>query len=182
MSISSGISPTDKIEDSLGKACSMGKEAMEHFINVRLVSLEKSIYDPIKKLKLGTFSNMTKRVTVKLSGRDVQFSVQSEIFGKIALISQSRVLDLKEIFKYSLGSIPYALAGHIGMMVKTKKSNLLTELEKGIVLIGQMSKSSCSIIDGMALVRKVKCSGLTSFRIAEEILKLQCHAVTIQPK
>ena len=86
--------------------------------------------------KLGTFANMTKRVTVKLSGQDVPFSVQSEIFGKIALISQCRVLHLKEIFKYSLRSISYALAGHMRMMVKTKKSNLLIELEKGIVLIG----------------------------------------------
>ena len=67
-SISSGISPTDKIKDSIGKASSVGKEAMEHLINSRLVSLAKSIYDPIKKLKLGTFANMTKRVTVKLSG------------------------------------------------------------------------------------------------------------------
>ena len=38
-SISSGISPTDKIKDSLGKAHSMREEAMEHFINSRLVSL-----------------------------------------------------------------------------------------------------------------------------------------------
>ena len=34
-----------------------------------------------------------------------------------------------------------------------------------------MPKSSCSIIDGMALVRKVKCSGLKFFHIAEEIFK-----------
>ena len=56
---------------------------------------------------------------------------QSEIFGKMDLISQSRVLDLKEILKYSLESIPYALANHMGVMVKTKKSVLLIEIEKG---------------------------------------------------
>ena len=139
ISISSGISPTDKIKNSLGKAYSMGKEAMKHFINSCLVSFEKSIYDPIKKLKLGMFSNMAKRVTVKLRGREIQFSVQNEIFGKTALISQSRVF-LKEIFKYSLGLIPYALADHIGVMVKTKKSDLLIELEKGTVSVGQIPK------------------------------------------
>ena len=78
---------------------------------------------------------MTKRITVKLRGIDVQFSVQSETFGKIPLISQSRVLDFKEIFKYSRGSVPYALADHLGVMVKTKKSDLLIELEKGTVLV-----------------------------------------------
>ena len=97
--------------------------------------------------------------------------MQSKIFGKITLISQSRVLDLKEIFKYSLGSIPYVLANHMEGMVKTKKSDLLKEIEKGTVLVGQMPKSSCSIIDGMALARKVKCSDLTFFHIAEEIFK-----------
>ena len=147
MSISSRISPTDKIKGSLGKAFSMGKKAMEHFINFRLVSYEKSTYDPIKKLKSGIFSNMSKRVIVKLRGKDVQFSLQNEIFGKIILISQSRVLDLKELFKYSLESIPYSLGliplgDHMGVMVKTKKSELLIELEKGTVLVGQMPKSS----------------------------------------
>ena len=97
--------------------------------------------------------------------------MQSEIFGKITLISQSRVLDLKEIFKYSLGSIPYVLANHMKGMVKTKKSDLLKEIENGTVLVGQLPKSSCSIIDGMALVRKVKCSDLTFFHIAEKIFK-----------
>ena len=119
---------------------------------------------------MGTFSNMTKRITVKLRGIDVQFSVQTEAFGKIPLISQSRVLDFKEIFKYSLGSVPYALADHLGMMVKTKKLDLLIELKKGTVLVSQMPKSSCSIADGMTLMRKVKCSGLT-FHVAEEIFK-----------
>ena len=34
-----------------------------------------------------------------------------------------------------------------------------------------MPKSSCDITDGISLVRKVKCSGLTFFHIAEEIFK-----------
>ena len=59
----------------------------------------------------------------------------------------------------------------MGVMVKTKKSELLIELEKGTVLVGQMPKSSWSIKYGMALVRKVKCSGLIFFHIAEEIFK-----------
>ena len=78
---------------------------------------------------------------------------------------------MKEIFKHSLESIPYALTYHMEVMVKTKISDILTEVEKGTVLVGQMPKSSCSITDDMALVRKVKCSGITFLHIAEEILK-----------
>ena len=78
---------------------------------------------------------------------------------------------MKEIFKHSLESIPDALTYHMEVMVKTKISDILIEVEKGTVLVDQMPKSSCSITDDMALVRKVKCSDLTFFHIAEEIFK-----------
>ena len=65
ISISSGTSSTNKIKDSLGKAYSKGKKAMGHLINCCLITFEKNIYDPIWKLTLDTFSNMTKRVTIK---------------------------------------------------------------------------------------------------------------------
>ena len=51
---------------------------------------------------------------VKVKERELQFSSQSEIFGKTALIAQSRSVDLQEIFKYPLGSVPYALGGSMG--------------------------------------------------------------------
>ena len=64
------------------------------FIDLRLVNMRKSIQDPLKKLRLGTFTNMNKKVKVKVKGREVQFSSQSDIFGKIALIAQARSVDL----------------------------------------------------------------------------------------
>ena len=48
----------------------------------------------------------------------------------IALIAQSRSVDLQEIFKYPLGSVPYALADSMGTMVKTKKLDLQADLER----------------------------------------------------
>ena len=71
---------------------------MDTFIDLRLVNTSKSIYDPLEKLRLGTFTNMNKKVKVKVKGKEVQFSSQSEIFCKIALIAQSRSVDLQETF------------------------------------------------------------------------------------
>ena len=68
-----------------------------------------------------------------------------------------------------MGSFPYALADSMGTMIKTKKTDLLVELEKDTTYVNSFSKSSCSIVDGMALVRKVKCVGLT-FDIAADKL------------
>ena len=56
-----GILPNDNLKDSLDKAYKVGQQAMEHFIDSRLVNLSKSFYDQNKKLKLGTFSDMTKK-------------------------------------------------------------------------------------------------------------------------
>ena len=142
---------------------------MDTFINLRLVNMSKSIYDPLKKLQLGTFTNMNEKVKVKVKRREVQFSSQSEIFGKIVLIAQSRSVDLQEILKYPLGSIPYVLADTMGTMIKTKKADLVVELEKDTTYVNSFPNSSCSIVDGMALVRKVKCVGLTFDKAADEI-------------
>ena len=57
----------------------MGKEAMECFTDCCLVTLEKYIYDPIKKLKLDTFSNMTKKVTTKLRGRKLSKTLHNSL-------------------------------------------------------------------------------------------------------
>ena len=56
---------------------------------------------------------------VKVKGREVQFSSQSDIFGKIALIAQARSVDLQEIFKYPLGSVPYTVALFIYLFICT---------------------------------------------------------------
>ena len=115
---------------------------------------------------------MNKKVKVKVKGREVQFSPQSEIFGKIALIAQSRSVDLQEIWKYPMGSVPYALADSMGTMIKIKKEDLLAELEKDATYVNSFPKSSCCIVDGMALVRKVKCVGLTFDKAADEIFNV----------
>ena len=169
ISLSSGIIHTEAIRRDLEIAYDKGKSAMDTFIDLRFVNMSKSIYNPLKKLRLGTFTNMNKKVKVKVKGREVQFSSQSEIFGNIALISQSRSVDLQEIFKYPLGSVPYALADSMGTMIKTKKEDLLAELEEDTTYVNSFPKSSCSIFDGMVLVRKVKRFGLTFDKAADEI-------------
>ena len=140
ITLSSGIIPTEVIRRDLENAYDKGKSAMDSFIDLRLVNMSKSIYDPLKKLRLGTFANMNKKVKVKVKGREVQFSSQSEIFGKIALIAQSRSADLQEIFKYPLGSVPYALADSMGTMIKTKKGRSAGRIRKRYYICQQFSK------------------------------------------
>ena len=74
ISLSSGIIPTEAIRRDLENAYDKGKSAMDTFIDLRLVNMSKSIYKPLKKLQLGTFTNMNKKVKLKVKGREVQLS------------------------------------------------------------------------------------------------------------
>ena len=170
--ISTGISPPEKIKIDLLNAYETGETAMKKFIQERLVDQSTEFYDPIKKLKLATFNSLKKTVKVKTTSREVQFSFQSDIFGKISLVQQSRDIDLKEVLRYPLGPVPWSLATSTGQMVKTSKSALMHALEKGMTHVDQVDAPFASVIYGMALVRKLKCIGMTFNECADNLLKL----------
>lgn len=172
VSLSSGVYATEKVGLDLIDAYEKGQTEMQSFIEDRLVNQETGFFDPLKKLKLGTFTKMLKKtVKVKTNGKEVQFSAQSDIFGKIALMQQSRSLDLKKVFCYPLGPVPWSLASSTGELMKTSKSSLMHELEKGLTHVDKVEKPFGCIIDGMALVRKVKNTGFTYDEFADELLK-----------
>ena len=93
---------------------------------------------------------------LKYSLGSIPYALVSKEILKYSLGSIPYALDSKEMLKYSLGSIPYALGDHMGVMMKTKISDLLVEHEKDTVLVSQIPKSSCSIIDAMAIVDEMK--------------------------
>ena len=104
------------------------------------------------------------------SGKVVQFSAQSDIFGKITIIQQTRQLDLKEVFCYPLGPVPWSIVTSSGDMVKTSKSALMAELEKGATVVEQVPRPCAVVIDGMATVRK-GVKGVTFDEFVDELFK-----------
>ena len=85
LGLSSGIVTTEKIESDLLDAETKGEEQIKNFIEKRLIDQTIDFYEPIKRLILGTFSSL-KKVKVKTYNKVIQFSVLSDIFGKISLI------------------------------------------------------------------------------------------------
>lgn len=144
---------------------------MEHSTDCRLVALEKSIYDPMQNLKLVTFFNLTKRAIAKLRLSDFQFSTQCEKSSKTTLILQSRVLDSKKSTWVDFCGNYLFFSWSYMSDDEMKKIDLLAEFEKYAVLVDQMLESSCSIMDRMASLRKMKFSGVTFFDVAEETFK-----------
>ena len=79
-----------------------------------------------------------------------------KVFQRLAVISMSRTVDLRDILTYELGPVPLSLAKPNGNMNKTAKSKLMQELEVDSSVNDVSTKgneSSCFIIDLMALVQ-----------------------------
>ena len=85
---------------------------------------------------------------------------------KFAIIQQTQKLDLKQIFCYPLGPVPQSLGTSTGELVKTSKSTLMQELEKGPTCENVTPAPVATIIDGMAMVQKMKNSGITFTKFA----------------
>ena len=75
------------------------------------------------------------------------------------------------MFCYPLGPIPWALATGNGELMKTSKSKIIHEMEKGSTNVDHIDGPFVPIFDGMALVRMVKCTGLTYNEFADDLLK-----------
>ena len=93
-------------------------------------------------------------------------------------------MDLKEVFKYPLGSFPWALAGSVGDLKKTNKAALLHELEKKLDPVEPLQSDCINVIDGMAFVKKLKVKSNVTFKemsekLLDEILKTSRNASQI---
>ena len=158
VSLSSGVVTTEKVTSHLLAAEGRGETEMLKFIDERLVNQ--------------TTGNVFHNAEEVNQGEDQwKDRTQSDIFGKIALIQQTRKLDLKEVFCYPLGPIPWSIATSAGELMITSKSALMRELEKGLTRVEMVQMPFAGIIHGMALVRKLKHVGLTFDEFADAPLK-----------
>ena len=67
---------------------------------------------------------------------------------------QFRKIDLKEVFKYPLGPLPWPLANAYGLPRKTNKTKIMQLLEKSTAAVETYPGNACSIYDGMALLQR----------------------------
>ena len=131
VSSSTGLQATKEVEADLILAKERGTEAMNVFHKERL-SKEKSVsfFDTNKKLKLETFAGMSKRVPVKVKDKTISLNTGRALFSCMAIIVQKRCINLKEIFCFPLGPIPWSLADTFGNLQKTNKQSFSSSLPR----------------------------------------------------
>ena len=152
-SLSSGITASSKVTTDLMDAYKIGKQAHERFLQERLQKKSTPYTSSLKKLKLSTFQDMAK-VSSKETGEDSMNSDQ-ELFSRLLAISQTRSIDLKDIFKHELGLYPRSMAKPNGHPHKPDKSKLAGILLQGVQDIEDIPYSAAWIYDGLALLHGI---------------------------
>ncbi|KAG1668544.1 hypothetical protein GQR58_017833 [Nymphon striatum] len=164
ISITSGLAATPTIRDHLLNAITYGQDAMELFRSERLgADSIKEFFDPLKRQNLQTFSTLRPKKVLKVNQKEVVLKADRELFGRMAVIGQSRDIDLKEVFSFPLGPIPWSLGDEFGMLRKTNKAAITTALEKNIEYVESVPQNSATLLDGMAVVQKLKIDQSNTF-------------------
>ena len=109
-SLSTGIAVTSEIRDDLLKARERGQKAAKEFVLARSSATpKKDFYDPMKKVKLKTFNNLKTTVKVQSKAKVISLQMDRSLFAHMALLSQFRKIDMKMVFTYPLGPLPWSL-------------------------------------------------------------------------
>ena len=172
MSISTGILASDKVTHDMLSAKDLGKIAMEEFVCDRLgKERAKCFFDPIKLMKLGTFATMNKTKNCKVNSRIVPLQATKDLFAKISFVAQIRSIDMRSIFQFPLGPLPWSLAEPIGSLKKTSKAALLHKLEGKVHPIESIQGPHMLIVNGMAYVQQTKVADKTFGDFALDLLQ-----------
>ncbi|KAG1696097.1 Sucrase-isomaltase, intestinal [Nymphon striatum] len=151
--IASGAPAPPGICEDIMDAETKGKHAKDSFITERLKK-DKEFFEPIKRLKLKTFADMSKKVTVKTSSnREIEDRQQGNVAFQLLVLSQNQTekLDMKELLRYPLMLVPSSIGTPDGFLLKTDKSKAFSHLTKGITdAVPPPDHATLNIEDGNA--------------------------------
>ena len=87
----------------------------------------------------------------------------------MTIVAQIRQIDMRKVFSYPLGPVPWALATSSGSMRKTNKALLAQALEKMSTPVESLAGNIATIVDAMSIVHKVKGNQKTFGELSKEI-------------
>ena len=176
--LSTGKVATPEIEHDLLKAKEIGEQAYRTFSEQRLESEPTKVkfHEKMTKLQLKTFSDLNKKMKVSRgTAKEVILKADRALFAQMIIIAETRQLKMKEVLSHPLGPLPWALASADGSLKKTSKSSLAKELQKDVPAAEIIPQPSACIIDGMALVQRLKGDQKTFSEVADSLISMALH-------
>ena len=168
--VSSALVPSDAKNDILNFA-EKGQARFQDFINERLLSTSTiSVWDPMKKLKLKTFSNWMEKIKVRTGDKVIKLREERELFGRFLIIQGSRpelVPKLEDaIGEYEMSVVPRSLCAVDGSLyIPTDKACLMHVIEaaKTEPRVPDLPETTtvdyrdrALVVDAMAVVQSMK--------------------------
>ena len=174
ISLSAGIKATVEVSRDILDAKKRGEEASYNFVTDRCTANpKKDFFDPVKKLKLKIYNNLKHSVKIKKGDETIPLKMDRTLFARMAVLGQSRKSDLKTIFEYPLGPLPWCSADAFGLMRKTSKAQLFHIFENNVSPTDYYSKCCTSIYDGMAILQRFSPPYGSTFQLlAEKIFEI----------
>ena len=113
-----------------------GTKRFEEFVSERVVgtTASKSVWDPIKKMKLMTFSTYKQKTKCKVGNKLVKLREDRQLLARFLVVQQSRpsiIESLSEtVGKYEFSVVPRALFSSDGsLLIPTDKSSFIHAIE-----------------------------------------------------
>ena len=129
MNLATGVVMLEEISEQLIDAQYLGAAKMKLFVSKRINTNELGFWEPMEKMN----TTLSKKAKVKsVDEKLVTVSADRNLFGRLLIASRSRSIDLREVLKYELDSVPCALAHPDGSLRKTTKSVFLGILEEQV--------------------------------------------------
>ena len=137
-------------------------ETYDHWsVAVVRVTVHYSFFPTFDFLKICCFLHWIQSV-------NLHFLLPYIIMDLPILVGQFRKIDLKTVFTYPLGAMPWSLADSFGLIWKTNKAQLTKILENNVPIAERHPNNASSIYDGMALLQRLKLTYRSTFRMVAE--------------
>ena len=174
--LSTGKVASSEVRDDLLRAKDVSEEGYKAFREQRFECNPPNLkfHDTMKKAKLKTFTDLNKKIKVKASNnQEVVLKAKKRLFAQMIVIAECRNLQMSELLAHPLGPLQWTLAisNPDGTLRQTNKASLAKELHKNIQAADAISQPSPCLIDGMALVQRLKGGQKTFAEIAESLLQ-----------
>lgn len=170
--VSSGSHVSHDVAQDILSIDAVGRAAYHSFVEDRLINRTVKFHDPIKRIKLKTFSDNSTYTTVKSrkDGSNVKLRASRNVFMQLTILASQQNFSLRVLLTYPLSPIPWSLATADGMPTTTDKSQLMHLLEKDCVVQKSIT-DSVTIVDGMAILRQQKSRPRTFGELALQVFQ-----------
>ena len=153
---------SSSVAHSVQNVQKVGKEALESFVQERLIERKKPLNDVLSRNKLPLFSSSSAKVQPKDKQKVASLKNDVQLFSRLYIACQTREGNLYDFFRHENQPYPPSLS-QAGKLRTGTKSDLLQCFEEMTPPSTQAPEVTCVILDGAAIVQMLNPGTVKTF-------------------